>query len=132
MVNKPKQKGTAAETRVVNYLLAAGLDAVRVVLHGTDDQGDIHIISSDRSTRVCLEVKGGKQTAKVARKQREDWLAETINEGIHADMDAYLVIAKHGSSVCDYHVWSCNGHNFWYFDEFIRRPIIQLLRRVEL
>ena len=120
MVNKPKDIGTKAETRVVNFLLAAGVRAGRVVMKGSHDEGDIHILHPNGCVWVTLEVKGGKQTTNVNRKLREDWLAETKKEGENAGMvHAFLVIAKHGSSVCDYHVWAVDGHTFWYLDEFV-------------
>jgi hypothetical protein len=120
MVNKPKAKGTAAETRVVNFLLAAGLDASRAVLKGNHDQGDVHIRGGHGCISAILEVKGGKQTSNVNRKLREDWLAQTRTEAFNVgSVRGYLVIAKHGSSVCDYLVWDGWGRLFWYLDEFI-------------
>jgi hypothetical protein len=120
MVNKSKAKGTTAETRVVNFLLAAGVLANRVVMKGQHDQGDVHIIGAHGCCSAVLEVKGGKQTQQIGRKQREDWLAEARTEADNVgNVRAYLVIAKHGSSVCDYHVWSSDGHRFWYLDQFI-------------
>lgn len=119
MVNKPKKKGTEAETRVVNFLLAAGCQAQRVVLHGDSDHGDIHVTSPHGAVQVCLEVKGGQQTTNVNRKLKEDWLEETRREGENAGMESYLVIAKHRASVCDYLVWSSDGCRFWYLDRFV-------------
>lgn len=122
MVNKPKAKGTAGETRVVKYLMATGLTARRVVLKGSSDEGDIHIDNPPfKGGLWVLEVKSGRQTQNISRKQREDWLKETRTEGRNAGTDkTFLVIAKHGSSVADYHVWSSNGTQFWYLDEFAR------------
>jgi len=117
MVNKPKAKGTAAETRVVNFLLANEIPAGRVVLKGSKDEGDVHAFGG--RLHVMLEVKAGKQTQRVSRKQKEDWLIETRKEGIAADLMPYLVIARHGSSVKDYEVWSSSGGQFFYLDEFI-------------
>jgi len=118
MVNKAKAKGTAAETRVVNYLKEHGIRAQRVVQKGSRDEGDVHITHG--CVWATLEVKGGQQTQNVNRKLKEDWLAETRTEGENAGMiHAFLVIAKHGASVCDYHVWSVNGHEFWYLDDFV-------------
>jgi hypothetical protein len=125
MVNKPKAKGTAAETRVVNYLLAAGVEARRIVLHGSQDQGDVYVVNSDPTgADRILEVKAGKQTIKVSRAQLDDWIAEAQAEGIHAGgLLAYLVLAKHNASVKDYHVYKRFGVNprtFMYLDEFAR------------
>lgn len=120
MVNKPKKKGTAAETRIVNYLLKSGLHAGRVVLSGSKDQGDIHIRGGHGCITCVLEVKAGKQTLNVSRKLKDDWLEQTRVEGENSGMNrAVLVIARHGSQVKDYHVWSSDGHRFWYLDEFI-------------
>lgn len=129
MVNKPKAKGTAAETRVVNFLLTAGYSARRVALKGNCDEGDIHIDSTDGSYGIMLEVKGGKQTQNIGRKQREDWLTETRKEAAASHRDGYLIIAKHGSSVCDYHVWSSDGHLFWYFDQWLEASHIKPAKR---
>lgn len=118
-MNKLKAKGTAAETRVVNYLLAAGLRANRVVMKGNHDEGDIHIIGAHGCVSAILEVKGGKQTLNTSRKLRQDWLDETRVEAENAGMThGFLVIARHGSSVQDYHVWDVTGHRFWYLDQF--------------
>jgi hypothetical protein len=116
MVNKPKVKGTAAETRVVNFLLAAGVEARRVVQKGSRDEGDIHFFGYHYG---MFEVKAGKQTTRISRQQKLDWLDETRKEGIAADLVPYLVIALHGSSVKDYHVWTASGHGFFYLDEFV-------------
>ena len=117
MVNKPKAKGTAAETRVVNFLLANEISARRVVLKGNHDQGDIHFETA--RLHGMLEVKAGRQTQRVSRGTKEDWLKQTRVEGINADLVPYLVIAKHGSSVKDYEVWSSSGFEFFYLDEFV-------------
>jgi hypothetical protein len=119
MVNRSKAKGTAAETRVVNFLLAAGLRANRVVMKGQHDQGDVHILHPNGCVHAVLEVKGGRQTANISRQQQEDWLTETRIEVENVgNVRGYLVIAKHGSSVKDYHVWSAYGQVFWYLDQF--------------
>ncbi len=119
MVNKPKAKGTAAETRVVNFLKEAGLNAMRVVMKGSKDEGDVHIIGKHGHPVCIIEVKAGRQTQNVSRKQREDWLTETQEEAEHTgSLRGYLVIAKHGSSVRDYLVWDQYGREFWYLDEF--------------
>lgn len=130
MVNKSKIKGTAAETRVVNFLLAAGVEARRIALKGSLDEGDIYVVNKNiGSGDRILEVKAGKQTLKVSRQQLDDWICEADVEGIHAGgLLAYLVLAKHGSSVKDYRVykmiigslpWS-RRREFMYLDEFAR------------
>lgn len=53
MVNKPKNKGTAAETAVVNFAKTHGFpDATRKVQKGSKDEGDV-----DLCAHVILEVK---------------------------------------------------------------------------
>lgn len=42
-MNPAKQKGTAWESAVRDYLVSSGLDACRVVQMGARDQGDIHV-----------------------------------------------------------------------------------------
>jgi hypothetical protein len=117
MVNRSKAKGTAAETRVVNALLAAGAEARRKVLKGSADEGDIQF--KGIWAEGVLEVKAGKQTLRVGRKQKQDWLDEARIEGLNSGCRAWLVIAKHGSSVRDYEVWFSDGRTFFYFDEFL-------------
>jgi Holliday junction resolvase len=66
MTNKPKQKGTAAETAVVRYLRANGFpQADRAALHGSQDTGDITGIPD-----TVIEVKNCKQL------QLNQWLEE--------------------------------------------------------
>lgn len=120
MVNKPKAKGTAAETRVVNYLLAAGIRASRVVMKGNKDEGDIHVVDRTGWSAYILEVKAGKQTVQIGRKLKEEWLHQTRVETVNSRFPhGYLVIAKHGSSVQNYEVWSEDGHTFYYLDQFV-------------
>lgn len=122
MRKKPKQKGTEAETRVVKFLTAHGLDASRVVMKGTRDEGDIHIRGYHGCVSCVLEVKAGKQTIKVSRQQLEEWIEEARREGENAGMvRAMLVIAKHGTSVKDYQVWTVGEgrRRLYYLDEFI-------------
>lgn len=125
MANKSKAKGTAAETRVVRYLQAAGLIADRQPLKGNRDEGDIWFVSK-ANVRGILEVKAGKQTLKYSRKEKELWLRQTLIEqnnagGIRVGIFGYLVIAKHGSNIADYEVWSVDGRTFWYLDQFVQQ-----------
>lgn len=120
MANKSKAKGTAAETKIVKFLKAAGLDARRVALQGSKDAGDIYVVCQTDQVGITLEVKAGKQTQNVSRQQKEEWLNQTRVEGVNANTPSYLVIAKHGSAVKDYHVWSNTGRIFMYLDEFTK------------
>lgn len=119
MSNPSKKKGTAAESRVVTYLVAAGLAARRVALKGNHDEGDIHVDHPRRPIGAMFEVKAGKQTQRISRKQMEEWLAETRKEAAACGREGFLVVAKYGRSVEDYEVWSANGRRFRYLDEFV-------------
>ena len=132
MVNKSKAKGTAAETRIVNYLRAAGINADRQPLKGNNDEGDIWFVNKRGSNRKkILEVKAGKQTANYSRGTRADWLRQTYTERHNATRtfgympDGYLVVAKHGANIADYEVWTAlDAENtssiFYYLDDFVR------------
>ena len=121
MANKSKQKGTAAETRIVNYLLAAGITADRQPLRGNGDQGDIIVTPppSSEHSHIILEVKAGKQTQNYSRLEKKFWLKQTKVEARNAGLKGYLVIAKYGANIKDYEVWSESGYHFWYLDEFV-------------
>jgi len=54
-VNRPRNKGTRAETAIVNYLLDQGISAKRLALRGKDDQGDIEV-----DAPVLIEAKNCK------------------------------------------------------------------------
>ena len=69
-MNKSKIKGTSWETSIVNELTRLGFEARRVVLHGKEDQGDIHI----EGLPVIIEAKNEK-TYKLA-----EWIAEANTE----------------------------------------------------
>ena len=126
VVNKPKAIGTRAESKVVKELRDAGLSAIRVVMKGAHDEGDIHIFEPTGRIRYVLEVKAGKQTKSVTRKQKEDWLRETKVEADNVTQTqkyyatGFLVIAKFGTSPRNFEVWSSSGQMFFYLDEFAR------------
>lgn len=82
-MNKSKQKGTAWETQIVNYLTRLGFDAKRVVLHGREDQGDIHI----HGLPVIIEAKNEK-TYKLS-----EWADEADAEREYANADVGVVWA---------------------------------------
>lgn len=56
-MNKSKQKGTAWESAIVSYLSDCGFSAVRIVLHGNADHGDILLASN---TKITIEAKNEK------------------------------------------------------------------------
>lgn len=104
-MSKAKAIGTAAETAVVKYLKEVmGFDDVtRIVLHGKDDLGDIHVGKVDFPDMV-IEVKSRKNEA--TYKEVEGFIEElkaecehTWGEGWHesaADLKGFLVIKRPG------------------------------------
>ena len=90
-MSKAKQKGTAAETAVVNYLRQALGDTEHTIhretLHGTRDIGDISGLKI-HGEFVVIEVKNHKQYA------LKEWLAEARVEAGNADAPYYVVAFK--------------------------------------
>lgn len=83
-MSKSKQKGTAAETAVVNWLKSKGRKHVeRRALHGTNDRGDIAGIPG-----VVLEIKNH------ARMELSQWLSELEVEILNDKADTGVVIHK--------------------------------------
>lgn len=73
-MSKSKQKGTTAETAVVNYLNEYGFDAVRQPLSGSSDKGDIYL----PGIPVVIEVKN------CARMELSQWVKEAKVEADNA------------------------------------------------
>ncbi len=85
MVNKPKIKGTAAETAVVNWLRDHGHpQAERRALHGSTDLGDI-----TGTPGLCWEVK-----ATSLRPNLSLWLRETETERMACGADYGILVVK--------------------------------------
>jgi hypothetical protein len=83
-MSKAKQKGTAAETAVVNWLKSKGRKHVeRRSLHGTNDRGDIAGIPG-----VVIEVKNH------ARMTLSEWVDEMLVEVENDKADTGVVIHK--------------------------------------
>jgi hypothetical protein len=83
-MSKSKQKGTAAETAVVNWLLSKGRKHVeRRSLNGVNDRGDIAGVP-----RVVLEVKN------CVKMELSAWLKELEVEMINDKADTGVVIHK--------------------------------------
>lgn len=130
MGNKCKAKGTRAESRVVKYLRDHGLNAERVPLKGSKDEGDIKI--SFDGYHWIAEVKTGKQTVSPNRSQINEWLnqtkAEMINSGATVGV---LIIVRHGRKLIDADVYKIVSveefqdypecHHHWFFEDFVRR-----------
>ncbi len=84
MVNKPKQKGTAAESAVVSFLRTQGFPyAERLALQGGKDRGDITGVPG-----IVFEVKAVQEYA------FNQWLGEARVERDNAGADFGMVIAK--------------------------------------
>lgn len=84
MVNKPKQKGTAAESAVVSFLRTQGFPhAERLALSGSADRGDITGVPG-----IVFEVKAVQEYA------FNGWLKEARVERDNAGADFGIVVAK--------------------------------------
>lgn len=102
MTNRPKQKGTAAETAVVQYLQNCGFEnAERRALSGKHDKGDI------ANMPVVIEVKNQKEL-KLAQ-----WIKEALAEAENASLDVGVVWHKRvgKASPRDWYV-TMNGNAF--------------------
>ncbi len=85
MVNKPRRKGTAAETAVVTYLRDHGWPyAERRSLNGALDKGDV-----TGCPGLCFEVKAAGVSLKMS-----SWLGETGVEAINATADFGILVVK--------------------------------------
>ena len=83
-MSKSKQKGTAAETAVVNYLKSKGRKHVeRRSLNGSNDRGDIAGLPG-----VVIEVKNH------ARMELSQWVSELEVEMANDKADTGVVIHK--------------------------------------
>lgn len=72
-MNKPKKKGTAAETAVVRYLNENDIEASRNPLSGNKDIGDIKT-----SYPIAIEVKN------VSRMDLSTWIREATAEKLNS------------------------------------------------
>jgi hypothetical protein len=85
MVNKPRNKGTFAETTVVNYLRDNGFPhAERRSLKGAKDRGDVAGCPG-----LCFEVKYAGVTPKIGA-----WLGETGVESLNDGADYGILVVK--------------------------------------
>jgi hypothetical protein len=82
-MSKAKQKGTLAETAVVQYLKSFFPRAERRPLYGVLDRGDISGVPS-----VVIEIKN-QRTYKLPA-----WIAETEKERINAEATFGILIVK--------------------------------------
>jgi hypothetical protein len=85
VVNKPRNKGTSAESAVVTYLRDNGFPhAERRSLTGSTDKGDI-----SGCLGLCIEVKYANSGLKLG-----PWLTETRVERINAQADYGILVVK--------------------------------------
>lgn len=109
-MSKQRAKGTAAETAVVNYLNAAGFNAIRNPLHGANDKGDIHL----DGIPVVIEVKN------CVKIELSEWLKEAEAEKLNAKARSGVVWHKRKgkSSPGDWYV-TMDGATFLDYLEFV-------------
>lgn len=105
MVNKPRKKGTAAETAVVRHARANGFPhADRQPLRGNRDCGDLTLCPG-----VIVEVKnyaGGPGLGRPAPNILALWLDQTELERTNAAADLALLVVKRSGSA-DPATWWC-------------------------
>lgn len=94
MTNRPKQRGTAAETAVVRWCQANGFPwSERLTLTGAHDRGDISLIPGHA---VIVEVKAHATaaTGQPTAGQLAAWMAETETERSNAGADIGVLVVK--------------------------------------
>ena len=94
MTNRPKQRGTAAETAVLRHVREQGFPwAHRLALTGNADQGDISLLPGNL---VILEVKAhaSAATGQPGDAQLADWMRQTSTERVNAGADYGLLVVK--------------------------------------
>lgn len=117
-MSKQKAKGTAYEHAVLMFLREHGVNAERVALHGSRDEGDLRVIA--RGMRVVIECKDVRN-AGAANVQR--WRDETDAERGNADADAAILVrhvpgngkARRGADECQMtlrDLWRITGTTF--------------------
>jgi len=95
MSNPSKQKGTAFETAVVNYLRAAGHAAHRLVLTGSTDSGDIAVDAwtLEAKNRRAYDFGAAVDEAKAEAWQREIREAQSLAE-VPQSQPLYAAVIK--------------------------------------
>lgn len=102
-MSKSKQKGTAYEREVLMFLRKHGVNAERVALHGSRDEGDLRVIA--RGMRIVIECKDVRDAGPALI---ERWRDETDVERGNADADAAILVrhlpgngqARRGADEC--------------------------------
>ena len=94
MTNRPKQRGTAAETAVLRHVRDHGYPwAERLALTGAADCGDISLLPG---RLVILEVKAhaSAATGQPGDAQLADWMSQTSTERVNAGADYGVLVVK--------------------------------------
>lgn len=100
-MNPSKNKGTAFETAVVNFLRANGFPkATRQPLKGSLDEGDIIVAEG-----MVVECKAGAAAENASDNQLRAWCAETVKEAKHADAVGFLVVKRKGFGIAKADGW---------------------------
>lgn len=87
-MNRPKDKGTRFETATVRWFQSHGRRAVRRVLHGRADEGDVGTVIN--GVPVTVECKDRK------RIELLKWFGEAEEEAANAGGEPMLVIHREG------------------------------------
>ena len=101
-MNRPKVIGTRGETAVVNLAHKMGFpDAERLALRGSDDWGDIRLLSDPL---VILEVKSGKTAQNASWSLIRAWMHETKLERDRArrqatEVHGFLITQRRGYGI---------------------------------
>lgn len=102
MTNPSKQRGTAAETAVVNYLRSLGYTAERRTLQGGgNDKGDIFVAELPH---LVFEVKNTKRIEWAA--YTDELLTEMRNAGATGGV---LIVKRRGTTDVSRWFWLCVG-----------------------
>lgn len=106
MTNRPRARGTAAETAVVRAARVHGFPhAERVALHGAHDVGDLLLCPG-----VILEIKGGDAARHATDLDVQRWLDDTDRERRNAGAAvAFLVLQRPHVGLTNAHRW----HAWW-------------------
>ena len=83
MVNPSRQKGTAFETLVVDYLRQHFPYAMRHPLHGTVDLGDVHGVPG-----LVVQCKNAKRT------ELSEWIKSAHEQAANAGVSYGIVVHK--------------------------------------
>lgn len=100
MTNRPKARGTAAETAVVRYARTHGYPwAERLALQGAADCGDISLIPGRAAIIEVKSYAGAPSAGQPGPALLAEWMAQTAAERDNAGADlALLVVRRKGTT----------------------------------